>query len=132
MVQFPRAASNKNPANRSYERLGEDVDESVKKDLYTRWHRNTIQRDLIDAGCELLPSLCCALLRAPSLCPLLLLRPSCSVLPPDAECRGRRRFRGLGHRRGGHGLRGDRPPRVGWRRSSTTEQRRRPNARRYG
>ena len=70
MVQFPRAASNKNPANRSYERLGEDVDESVKKDLYTRWHRNTIQRDLIDAGCELLLPLLrpapCSLPRPPS------------------------------------------------------------------
>ena len=50
MVQFPRTSQPRHPANRSYERDAEDPLDSIKKDLYTRWHKNTVQRDLMDQG----------------------------------------------------------------------------------
>jgi hypothetical protein len=47
MVQFPRTAQPSKPANRSYE-SDEPAGARVRRDLYTRYHRNTIQRDLLD------------------------------------------------------------------------------------
>ena len=57
MVQFPRTAQPTHPANRSY---ADEMpaEERVRKDLYTRYHRNTIQRVSFS------PSLPCAPARA--------------------------------------------------------------------
>ena len=49
MVHFPRPANPRSPANRSYED-SRPASERLREDLHSKYHRNTIQRDLLDQG----------------------------------------------------------------------------------